>query len=461
MGLTSKLQQAGRLAGAAAPGAGYPPQQSGGYPPQQGNYPPQQQATPQGYGGVPPKQQGIPPYPTGAAGQQPPQPNAGTRPGQQAQGYAANQPSTNPYANQPPQQQQYGQQQGYGQQQPSYGQQPPQQGYGQQPQQKGYPGQQHQQQGYPGQPGGRPGQMPPQGYGGVPPQQQQSQQYGGPGGSVGGTAVREHLTRIVRENQLDIFYPPQRLDQVVRRVESLDMRGLAASWDIPLEIANDLTALALYDIVLYCDDSGSMRAEERGERIDDLKLILSRVSEVAAMFDDDGLQVRFMNNQVEGNNIRSAAEAARLVEQVRFSGITPLATSLDRKVIKPLVLDPIRRGGLQKPVLVISITDGEPVGEPRELIRNVVATAVQESTRAGYPGAVRFQFAQVGKDMKAQQFLSELDTDPQIGGMIDATSYFELEAMEMERKGVLLTPDLWLVKLCVGSIDKSYDEQDE
>ena len=50
-----------------------------------------------------------------------------------------------------------------------------------------------------------------------------------------------------------------------------------------MEIATDLAALALYDIVFYCDDSGSMRAEERGERIDDLKLILSRVSEVATM----------------------------------------------------------------------------------------------------------------------------------------------------------------------------------
>lgn len=62
--------------------------------------------------------------------------------------------------------------------------------------------------------------------------------------------------------------------------------------------------------------------------------------------------------------------------------------------------------------------------------------------------------------MKAQTFLGELDNDAQIGQFIDATSYFELEAMEMEKKGVTLTPDLWLVKLCVGAIDKSYDEQD-
>jgi len=48
-----------------------------------------------------------------------------------------------------------------------------------------------------------------------------------------------------------------------------------------------------------------------------------------------------------------------------------------------------------------------------------------------------------------------------IGKMIDATSYFELEQQEMEKKGVNLTPDLWLVKLAVGAIDSTYDTQDE
>ena len=48
----------------------------------------------------------------------------------------------------------------------------------------------------------------------------------------------------------------------------------------------------------------------------------------------------------------------------------------------------------------------------------------------------------------------------EVGKMIDATSYYELEAEEYKRKGVTLTPDLWLVKLMVGAIDQSFDEQD-
>jgi len=49
------------------------------------------------------------------------------------------------------------------------------------------------------------------------------------------------------------------------------------------------------------DDSGSMQFEENGERIDDLKLVLSRVSHAATMWDPDGISVRFMNSNLPGS----------------------------------------------------------------------------------------------------------------------------------------------------------------
>ena len=44
---------------------------------------------------------------------------------------------------------------------------------------------------------------------------------------------------------------------------------------------------------------------------------------------------------------------------------------------------------------------------------------------------------QVGKDQEAQEFLGRLDNDPVVGPMVDATSYFELEAEEYRKKGVV------------------------
>jgi hypothetical protein len=38
--------------------------------------------------------------------------------------------------------------------------------------------------------------------------------------------------------------------------------------------------------------------------------------QVATLFDDDGIMVRFMNSPTEGNGIRDAAAASALVQQV-------------------------------------------------------------------------------------------------------------------------------------------------
>lgn len=65
-------------------------------------------------------------------------------------------------------------------------------------------------------------------------------------------------------------------------------RALSQRWNMPLELAHDLATLALYDIVIFADDSGSMVFEEGGERINDLKVIMGRVAEVATLFDEDG-----------------------------------------------------------------------------------------------------------------------------------------------------------------------------
>ena len=66
-------------------------------------------------------------------------------------------------------------------------------------------------------------------------------------------------------------------------------------------------------------------------------------------------------------------------------------------------------------------------------------------------GAKHGGCAQVGKDTRAQAFLAELDNDPMIGNIIDATSSYELEYEEFKRKGVNLTPDIWLVRSCCAA----------
>lgn len=179
------------------------------------------------------------------------------------------------------------------------------------------------------------------------------------------------------------------------------------------------------------------------------------------MFDDDGIVVRFMNSQAQGNGIRSAADAAALLGQVNFGGTTPLAASMSSKVLGGVVMASASRGQLAKPVLVITITDGEPTDSPKDAILQVIRDARSRLAPQYGPKAVAFQFAQVGRDARAQAFLGKLDKDPSVGDVIDCTSYFEQEAEEYARKGVTLSVEAWLLKLMVGAIDPSYDAEDE
>ena len=179
------------------------------------------------------------------------------------------------------------------------------------------------------------------------------------------------------------------------------------------------------------DNSGSMAFEEKGERIKDLKLILSRVAYAASLFDSDGIDLRFMNwklTQAETervlDGIRSEQQVEALVAQVPFKGLTPIGTELRNQVIDPLVVGRARLGKLEKPVLIITITDGQPAGENPGTLAETIRYTVNELSRMPKygRGAASFQFAQVGNDKQAQEFLSALDSEPGIGDLIDCTS---------------------------------------
>lgn len=411
----------------------------------------------QGGAGAPPPVPSAPPPQSSYS--QPPNPYGNPPPIPQKQygGYPEQQKAQAPsqYGYQQPQQQQPYQQQQYG----GYGQPQQQQygGYNQPPQQYG---------GY-----GQPSQQQPASYGQAPPVPAQQQRQSGPPQpqyqQYGQTAQNQMqnyinlLTKAVAENRLHAFYDNQKIQQIASTIGS-KVDYISQTWNIQKELANDLVRLALYDIVIFADDSGSMSFEENGERIEDLKLIINRTAFISAMFDDDGIQVRFMNSDIKGDGLKDERGVLNLISQVHFRGLTPLGTSLYQKVIEPMVLRPAKYNQLRKPVLVIVITDGQPAGEPPNTVTNVIIQAKEELSRTAYgPGSIAFQFAQVGNDIKARDFLAELDTHPKVGKMIDCTSNFEVEQDEMLKKGVNLDPQTWLVKMLLGAIDPSYDEKDE
>ena len=109
-----------------------------------------------------------------------------------------------------------------------------------------------------------------------------------------------------------------------------------------------------------------------------------------------GISVRFMNANLQGDNIRDSLSAANLVARCQFSGMTPLGTQMYARILKPLVEAPIANRTMQKPILVITITDGEPTSEPESKIVKVIKGIKAFAAKSQYgAGAVAFEFAQV------------------------------------------------------------------
>jgi uncharacterized protein YegL len=73
---------------------------------------------------------------------------------------------------------------------------------------------------------------------------------------------------------------------------------------------------------------------------------------------------------------------AALLGQIQYCGTTPLASSLQSKVLAPIVYRLADQGQLSKPVLIISITDGEPTDTPKDLVVQV-RTGGREKGPAG------------------------------------------------------------------------------
>ncbi|KAE8350816.1 hypothetical protein BDV28DRAFT_138393 [Aspergillus coremiiformis] len=322
---------------------------------------------------------------------------------------------------------------------------------------------------------GAPPRPPQQGTPGPSGPGPQNAPYGPPGGAPPAlrateqqvAAYRQLLIGTIQEKNLQSFYPPEKLDLVLQSLANdapVKINKIVHEWGVPTEVATDIIKLSLFDVILYVDDSGSIEFEERGVRKEQLRQIIGIVATAASTFDQDGISVRFMNSMEVGDGIRNVDDVNILVSRVRFQGLTPLGTGLKNKVLDPMVVGPARAGRLQKPVLIITITDGQPAGEPLDSVANSIRYAVEEVSRTpSGRGAVSFQFSQVGNDSKARDFLSNLDEDPSIGGLIDCTSNFEVEQDEMSRANppIYLTRELWCAKLMLGAIDSSYDTKDE
>ncbi|KAH1386552.1 hypothetical protein KXX50_004235 [Aspergillus fumigatus] len=214
----------------------------------------------------------------------------------------------------------------------------------------------------------------------------------------------------------------------------------------------DLTRVALYQPVLYCDDSSSMREEMRWEAQREL---VKRITNIATQLvpEDKGVHLRFINRAEPGwDDLRSEA----IEENMTFepSGNTQIGTKLRDKILQPFIYDVLNRGiPLERPYLIMMITDGCPTAEAENTLKDVVMECGRKLREKGYERqAVMFQISQIGNDQGADNFLKTLMADESaLNEVLRATAEKLDEKYESLRKNERELEE-WLLKLLVSPI---------
>ncbi|RYC56550.1 hypothetical protein CHU98_g9659 [Xylaria longipes] len=184
---------------------------------------------------------------------------------------------------------------------------------------------------------------------------------------------KQNLENMVKRGGLEKIFGPDNpyVQQVAEKAAELqnDPKNLLNS---PAQI-DALAKLALYQPILYCDDSGSMWNEDngpgtnKGDRWNSQIALVKKMTEITtrAVPNNRGCHLRFINRDTPDNNNLDA----NAIEQVfnnygRGTGWTPIGTMLRNHVLDQIVYKELNNSAkIKYPFLVMCITDGFPTQE--------------------------------------------------------------------------------------------------
>ncbi|TGJ81732.1 hypothetical protein E0Z10_g7027 [Xylaria hypoxylon] len=265
---------------------------------------------------------------------------------------------------------------------------------------------------------------------------------------------KNNLDNAVKRGGLDRFFPPDDpyLQQVADKAFQLknDPKNLL---NTPRQI-DGLSKLALYQPILYCDDSWSMWVEEnhkgKGDRWRAQVELAKRISSITtrAVPDNKGCHLRFINKDTPTYNNLNKDQVTDIMNKFpENDGWTPIGTMLRKHVLDPLIYPDINANTVKRPWLVLVTTDGYPTkeqamdgapagpkdenqNEDADRFRKEIRRLGKELEKKDYrQDVVRFSISQIGKKIsytddeeKVKLFLDGLESDPDIQDVLYRTA---------------------------------------
>ncbi|KAF8860585.1 hypothetical protein BDZ45DRAFT_309586 [Acephala macrosclerotiorum] len=150
---------------------------------------------------------------------------------------------------------------------------------------------------------------------------------------------------------------------------------------------------------------------------------LTSIAHWATQLEPRGIRIRFLNSDDDDSgrfdNLADLPEIEDRVNEAKLHGPTRLGTMLSKKIVKPM-LEKIENGAADsRPLIAVVITDGEPTKEDEFTLKETIINCKTSAQLQQYGNAATiFIVCQVGDSERAKAFLSDLENDPDVGGML-------------------------------------------
>jgi hypothetical protein len=223
--------------------------------------------------------------------------------------------------------------------------------------------------------------------------------------------VIEKIWHCVIARDLYKFFTQRELQNVVNLATRHDYTIFKELYNLPdLDIATNLAVLALYDIIILGDDSGSMVSREYNgiTRFKILEHMTSAIAFAGNLFssDESSIHMRFLNSRLN-KDVKFKNDIDQLFHGVHPNGGTVTGRSLNM-IFQDLVLPNMQRSALKKPTLIIILTDGVSSDNVNNTINNIKRITSQSQYGKN---AVMFQFVQIGNDRGVPDMFNHIESD--------------------------------------------------
>jgi hypothetical protein len=235
-------------------------------------------------------------------------------------------------------------------------------------------------------------------------------------------------------------------------------RELAGRYEIRPDFCSKLRQLEGYEIVIVCDDSGSMANildqtpgdpfGKKYSRWDELKHYVSIVTDIAGVLDQNGLDIYFLNRP--GMTGVTHSEQVQPLFQERPAGYTPIPRVLNQIFQDKAAL--IR----EKKMLLLIATDGQPTND----VGNDATSEFFNSLKMRSPN-VYVSIIACTDDTSSMTYLNEID---KVIPSVDVNDDYLSEKTEVQKAqgpGYAFSLGDYVVKTLLGSIDPVFDTLDE